>query len=368
MATASSTKALTNGVDKTEYAVELFSKGVSREVVKKMLTRKYGRSLANGTLTELKRKHAPAVVRPRPSAPTIQPTRRQEVSIEKMKEDLDNNVTFEVVTPEQAAAWIENSAGNRRTKTAHVRGLAAEMDRGNWQPHLAAIEFLKDGRLCNGHHRMHALILHGKPLIFMIRRNVTEEYRARIDSEQQGRSLPDLLKMLRPEVKNAQRRVAILNACVRRISNQIRLRTLQHYDDWCEIFGPGVEFVVAQSLSNHGFTAQVSGAIAYCYMSAPQEVEVFTEQLVSGQNLKAGSPALALRNGALLKSKRFVSFGSATHGDLFSKTVSAIYAHINQIKLTKIMASGEAVKAMAEYYETPKVEELTFPWLRVVNS
>ena len=74
---------------------------------------------------------------------------------------------IQVVTPEQATAWLENNyIGNRKVNTRRIQQWVGAMERGEWRITGQGLIFDWDGFLLNGQHRLRAVVELGKPVEF----------------------------------------------------------------------------------------------------------------------------------------------------------------------------------------------------------
>lgn len=81
-------------------------------------------------------------------------------------------IDLEDITPEKARAYLSLSGGNRPLAQARIKGLAAAIANGTWEPTLDAIKFDLDGRLLDGHHRLHACVAAGATFRTIVLRDV----------------------------------------------------------------------------------------------------------------------------------------------------------------------------------------------------
>ena len=76
-------------------------------------------------------------------------------------------VTVELVTPEQARRWIRHSH-QRSIDLLKCRRILEAAGSGHWNPtlqvHSPVIVLQSRGVIADGHHRMIAILMHGKPL------------------------------------------------------------------------------------------------------------------------------------------------------------------------------------------------------------
>ena len=76
------------------------------------------------------------------------------------------NFTSELttITPELARQWLANAAPNRPLNDDRILMFAEEIERGHWRRNGETIKFDDCGRLIDGQHRLHAVLLTGKTI------------------------------------------------------------------------------------------------------------------------------------------------------------------------------------------------------------
>jgi hypothetical protein len=79
------------------------------------------------------------------------------------------------ITPAMAKELLTRNNSNRRYRPRWANVLKARMDRGEWRLTHQAIALAKDGSLKDGQHRLHAIILYGKPVEMMLARDVPDD-------------------------------------------------------------------------------------------------------------------------------------------------------------------------------------------------
>ncbi len=91
-----------------------------------------------------------------------------------------------LVTPEVAERWLNTNADYQRRKNkGDISAYAKMMAEGKWDENVPqAICFDTEGKLCDGQHRLEAIIESGKSIRFEVRRNMSKETFGRLD---QGR-------------------------------------------------------------------------------------------------------------------------------------------------------------------------------------
>lgn len=85
--------------------------------------------------------------------------------------------TLEKITPTTAKSWLvpEINRDNRKYRPRHAADLAREMEAGRWTFNNDAICFGADGRLLNGQHRLHAIVISGKAQEMFVIRGMSDE-------------------------------------------------------------------------------------------------------------------------------------------------------------------------------------------------
>ena len=100
------------------------------------------------------------------------------------------------VTPEIAARWLATSTGNRNVSDRHVIRLARDMTSGAWQPDEGTpIRFDVHGCLCDGQHRLMALIRSHRSFVFTVETGISEAAIQVMDTGR-PRSVSDHLTMM----------------------------------------------------------------------------------------------------------------------------------------------------------------------------
>lgn len=108
------------------------------------------------------------------------------------------------ITPKQAEELLgRNVELNRRVNTALVERYATDMRNGDWsEENGETIKIATDGTLLDGQHRLSAVVLSGRPVRFLVVKNIAPEALATVDTGK-SRSFADVLHMSGQE--NARR-------------------------------------------------------------------------------------------------------------------------------------------------------------------
>jgi hypothetical protein len=99
---------------------------------------------------------------------------------------------IETITPQKARKWLELNSDNRPLRESYIKRLAAAIQADEWVLNGETIKFSDLGKLSDGQHRLHAVVLADKPIQSLVTRNVPH---AAFDTIDRGpaRSNSDLL-------------------------------------------------------------------------------------------------------------------------------------------------------------------------------
>lgn len=116
---------------------------------------------------------------------------------------------MELVTPAIAAAWLENTSGNRRLSETHALNLARIMSRGEWMSEASdPIRFDLTGAMIDGQHRCRGVVISGVPIKAVVVRDLPATAFS-ILGQQMGRKGSDLIHHF--GFKNCRNTAAVLS-------------------------------------------------------------------------------------------------------------------------------------------------------------
>lgn len=250
-------------------------------------------------------------------------------------------ITSEIIdlTPELATKLLGINVQNRPVSRAHKEKLEKAIINGEWQINGQPIIIFNDGRMGDGQHRCHAVIKTGISIKTLIIKGIDPATFNTIDNVK-PRSAADILNM--KGEKNANK----LSAAARTYLSYF-LKGREAYClstpqiEKCIIDHPHIRYWVSRycgALKLRIFPAAMNGYLAIASEKHGIDiVELFVEQLATGVNLSAGSPALVLRERFL--AQKDVSKLSTEIANAFM--IKAINAHINGRKLTFLRHSEQ---------------------------
>lgn len=287
-------------------------------------------------------------------------------------------VQIEEVSPEMAKQWLKLSKGNRKLSENYVLTLAISMESGGWVPEASEVVFEESGALIDGHHRLSAVEMYGKPVKMAVKRGVPPEARSVIDTGR-TRSMTDLLSMYR-SVDYANWRRAALNTCVDLLvgvgqdsHKRPQIRTLDAYDQWMRQFKDGIDWAIQATMRDSGAAqmsvkafsvAPILGAFAFAHRASPAVVAQFHGLAIRGEGLAAKTAALTFRNYAigdarLTRSRRMPARGRR---EAAIKTLCAIHAHMMGFAIAKLQTNSMALPFFRAAYKGRAVDKLVEPW------
>ncbi len=219
-----------------------------------------------------------------------------------------NDTTSEskqVVTPEQAQAWLSENPNNRNINIKHVERLARDMLEGVFAYNGDTIKFDGDGKLMDGQHRLSAVVASGTSQPMLIVRGVSEDARKTIDRGEK-RTVAHWLKMKGfSNCTTLGHAAHLLHVFESGLLQQINATGKFHPVDADAVLAnhpklyDSVLFAVTLKQSVSG-TYNSTGAIGFLhylfsYVDA-RKADEFFEGLDTGLNLSKGSPIAALKN------------------------------------------------------------------------
>lgn len=189
------------------------------------------------------------------------------------------NVTLMVVTPAQAARWLENNHGNRNLRDGVVAKLAGAIERGEWQVNGDTIRIDQDGNLVDGQHRLSAIVKAGIAVETLVAFNVPREAMVTMDTGVR-RTLGDLLKFRGEKNSN------VLGAALRTLwlfeKNELRPNRL--YDPTNEQLlellekRPSIREAIAESVAAaRRYRSSTAVAAVACYLFRQLDKELSNE-------------------------------------------------------------------------------------------
>lgn len=267
-------------------------------------------------------------------------------------------VTLETITPQEAERLLQVNTGNRKVRKNRVALYAKQIANGQWQATGEAIKFSKTGRLIDGQHRLHAVVLAGVPTQFLVVRDLEDAVFKVLDSGL-TRGPSDVLRAI--GVSSATDAGAIirmylvvnggLNPANTNVMSLVTKTDLTNYAD-------ANRQLVADTTSTARSTRLAIGGSTTAWGAArllAQDAGVltafdnFVTGVTSGVGLSSGDPRLALRNWV---SRHFKpSASGATSAVHLGTYLKAFVAHLNgdQILVLRSWDSNKALPSIPTF-------------------
>lgn len=214
-------------------------------------------------------------------------------------------VRIEKITPSRARSMLADvNVDNRKLRRQRVRGYAEQMTRGEWKVSGDAIRFDREGRLIDGQHRLAAAAEANYTLETVVVYDVEPDAYKVIDS--------GLSRNPGDAVTHAGLPGGAVMAAM--------LRTIIAIERGLNLWDSNALWLISRSeLVEHGLAHEEEASVAmrlawvveprvggthrswgtWAYFANrvhPRLVEMFTDAVVNGVDLKAGDPRLAFRN------------------------------------------------------------------------
>ena len=218
-------------------------------------------------------------------------------------------VSFEMVGPDQAKAWLATNLSNRRVEKYHVNKLANAMTKGDWSLNGQTITFNTEGALIDGQHRLMAVVQSGVAVPMAIVRGVKPNVITTIDTGK-PRSLGDIMGMhgfssIGKFAGSIRLCIAYLDAMMTSksvYSLPHSLRMVSHTDSFRFLVDhPEIEDSVAigKKVHQNQMGSHVAVPAAHWIISQRNDrshVDDFFTLLGTGEGLPLASPIYALRS------------------------------------------------------------------------
>lgn len=227
---------------------------------------------------------------------------------------------------------------NRRKKKAHVDYLRKDIREGRWTLTNQGVGVSVSNFIIDGGHRLEAIELEGYPRVpFILARNLPDEAQKYVDLHSR-RSMSDTLALFFDSgVSNKV--VACLNVMLKNDKGWQLWRGAKFSPDELIEKLQEVEISIKRAAAVENYKrvcAPVFAGVVHCHhVTGDERVMQFFEQIIRGEMLQAGDPAMTLRNYLENDTSRG---GADEQKERFMKTCSAISAFLEGRRLSRLMA------------------------------
>jgi hypothetical protein len=213
------------------------------------------------------------------------------------------------VTPEQAAAWLENNFVNRPLKDDVVQAYARDMVNGVWVPTHQGVAFNDANALIDGQHRLSAIVLTGLTVRMMVTYGLPAKIKDRemttMDAVDRGRtrSVADQLTIQHGMKNGAITAAVSMSLAGLCYGERTRRLSVGQTLDVFRAFEDAVTWVILHRVKEHGLKAAgVLAGFAFAMATEKEnlwdgttEIQQMYDRVVSGKDLREGTAMKALR-------------------------------------------------------------------------
>jgi hypothetical protein len=213
-------------------------------------------------------------------------------------------VTVKVVSPDDAAKYLENVNNPRRLRPGKVAIYAADMAAGKWFLGTSALKFDPSGALRDGQHRLWACIEAMAPFPTVIYRNVTDDA---IDNTDRGMARQWADVLAGRGIANSRQLQGAVNVSWRWDRGQLLSTawstrvtpTISESEDWLAAHPAILGLMQMTHRITQGVGGKASVVAAFLYRAGVIDLDAadrFAESLHTGANLGLDDPVRRLRD------------------------------------------------------------------------
>lgn len=227
---------------------------------------------------------------------------------------------------------------NRKVRKTHVEYLAKQISDGNWSLTSQGVGVSVAGTLTNGQHRLEAIKAAGYPPVpLLVVYGLPSDCIKHEDTGLLTRSMSDVMSLVFDE-KKSDKVIAVARALLReKTGNWCGKTAPDEIIETLEDYGSSIDALVSIPGSK-SLQSPVMAAMVRFHEDYPETVEKFAHDVINGDMLSAGDPALTLRNWLFGRNPNYG--GSAkVQRERFWKTANALFARIQNRSLSKLYAT-----------------------------
>lgn len=248
------------------------------------------------------------------------------------------NVRLEHITPDKARAWLGNSVPNRHLRKTKVHQYARDILAGRWKQNGDTIKFTQGGELCDGQHRLHAVIEANKPVDMLVAYGVSPDSIITIDTGI-SRGFHDVLAM--SEVANASLVASAARWWIKYERGSMFNNAAASHQELSDMVDrhPSLLDAARRVGSTKEARRLVSASgltFVYAYVAERDKdaADIFLDTLESGVGLRRGDAVFALRRALI---KNLMRNSKLPQADVIAMTIKAFNA----------MYAGKSVEVIA---------------------
>ena len=243
----------------------------------------------------------------------------------------------EQIDPELAKLLLQGNVRNRDVSSAQVDTFARDMVEGRWRLTHQGIALDREGRLVDGQHRLHAIVLSNTEQRMTVTYNVDPESFQVVDTSMRPRSAVDVLRMAEragtPLVSTHASTATA--AAVKVIGNAVRNQAINKWSlaEVSELLNryPDVEVVAKMcKKSKESRRAGVVAGMTYAYPIYPDVVTDFCQRIST-------SEGMSKLHAAFLRAASRIDQGTVGNIEVMLLTLRAVHrAKFGNLDLQKL--------------------------------
>lgn len=256
--------------------------------------------------------------------------------------------SLETIDPVIAKKMLDSSLGNRSISKTRVHSMAEDIERGNWKGWAGPIHIDTQGRLINGHHRLHAIIVADQAVQQSVARDVPDDTIEAIDTGR-ARTIGDVLSMpTRHYVLNGVSVAAVINRTHTILNGHTAVLSVARVTTYREAIGEplalGMRWLQKAKLGRLPNPSVVAASLLLVYKSAcardqktRENSEVFCEDVSSSSGMPQ-DPAYTVTRWVVANSRPLSPW------DVFGRIASAHDAALASKQLLAARRNDEAAR------------------------
>ena len=245
------------------------------------------------------------------------------------------NYKIILMTPEHAVELMKGNVNNRKIRQSAVNQFAKLIIEGKWCRDADVIRISKDKKVLDGQHRLSGIIKANIAVEVAIAYDVPDEAYKWMNCGIK-RTAPDRIHLVDNDGVN-RFACSITSAYVKAAKGKNMVSIDMIEDEFLKMSDSFVYIASCFVKPSKSLTVSPVGAAFVCYHNRyPIKGVDAMDKFISGSNLEDGDPLLLLREALL--SRRL---NKATPHELYWKTISALYHHMNGTKTSRINCATE---------------------------
>lgn len=257
------------------------------------------------------------------------------------------------VTPELAEYWLSTrNTRNRPQRDSRIQLMVRDMRLGTYRRTHQGIAFDVNGVLCDGQHRLVAIVESGKAVMFRVTFGLEPDAIEAIDANMAARRIGDIIEIVGGSrgqscAAMARSMIVLEERDARGVSFAQTVAVLARFND---AIAWAIPYVGRGGTRNGRITAPIAAALAYAWTVAPDAARAVADTIATLIDMGQNSPAYALHR-AMTGARTVVEKGVSRPlaGDewvlsIMLKTLRACQAQATGEVITRLYETEEGFK------------------------